>query len=133
MLELVIVMTLIAIVGGIAIPRYGASLANHRVEAAARRIAADLAYARRHARFASSSTTIVFDIATHQYSDSITTVALEDDPYKAIIVSVNFGGDAEIVFDGFGHPDSGGSVLVQSGDRTRTVTLDGDSGRATIE
>ena len=126
-------MTLIAIVGAIAIPRYGASLANHRVDAAARRIAADLDYARRQARFASSSTTIVFDIATHQYSDSVTTVALEDDPYKTIIVFVNFGGDAEIVFDGFGRPDSGGSVLVQSGDRERTVALDGDSGRVTIE
>ena len=126
-------MTLIAIVGAIAIPRYGASLANHRVDASARRIAADLDYARRQARFASSSTTIVFDIAAHNYSDSITTVELEDDPYKTTIVSVNFGGDAEIVFDGFGQPDSGGSVLVQSGDRKRTVTLDADSGRVTIE
>ncbi len=133
LLELVIVMTLLAIVGGIAMPRYTASLAHHRAEAAARRIAADLAYVRRQARFTSSSKTIAFDMATHQYSGSITPVALGEDPYTAVILSVVFGGDAEIVFDGFGKPDSGGKVRIQAGQRQKTITLDGDSGRVTVE
>lgn len=133
LLELVIVMTLLAIIGGIAMPRYTASLAHHRAEAAARRIAADLAYLRQQARFTSSSKTIAFDLATHQYSGSITTVSLGDDPYKAVILSVDFGGDAEIVFDGYGIPDSGGTVLIQAGHRQKTITLDGDSGRVTVQ
>ena len=133
LIELVIVMTLLAIIGGIALPRYTASLAHHRAEAAARRIAADLAYVRQQARFTSSSKTIAFDLATHQYSGSITAVALGDDPYKAALLSVDFGGDAEIVFDGYGNPDSGGTVLIQAGLRQKTITLDGDSGRVTVQ
>ncbi len=126
-------MTLLAIVGSIAMPRYTASLTRHRAEGAARRVAADLAYARRQARFTSSSKTITFDLATHKYSGSLTVVALGEDPYGAIIVSADFGGDAEIVFDGFGKPASGGTVVIQVGDRLKTITLDGDSGMVTIQ
>ena len=133
LIELVIVMTLLTIIGGIALPRYTASLAHHRAAAAARRIAADLAYVRQQARFTSSSKTIAFDLATHQYSGSITAVALGDDPYKVALLSVDFGGDAEIVFDGYGNPDSGGTVLIQAGHRQKTITLDGDSGRVTVQ
>ncbi len=133
LLELVIVMALLAIIGGIAMPRYTASLAHHRAEAAARRIAADLAYLRQQARFTSSSKTIAFDLATHQYSGSITTVMLGNEPYEAVILSVDFGGDAEIVFDGYGNPDSGGMVLIQAGHRQKTITVDGDSGRVTVQ
>ena len=104
-----------------------------RGKAAARRIAADLAYVRRQARFTSSSKAIAFDIATHQYSGSIEAVALGEDPYGATILSVDFGGDAEIVFDGFGNPDSGGTVLIQVGTRQKTIAVDGDSGRVTVQ
>ncbi len=133
LIELVIVMAILAVVGSIAVPRFANSLDHHRAEAAARRIAADLSYAQRQARITSSSQTMTFDLAAHQYSGSSTLVPLAEEPYEAAIVSVDFGGDAAIIFDGFGIPDSGGAVVIQVGNRQKTISVDTDSGRATIE
>ncbi len=133
LLELVIVMTLLAIVGGIAMPRYTASLTHHRAEAAARRIAADLAYVRRQARSTSSAQTVTFDLQAHEYSGAGLSVRLADDPYKAMILKARFNDEAWIVFDGFGVPSSGGTVVIQVGNRQKTITLDRDSGRVTVK
>ena len=56
---------------------------------------------------------------------------LSEDPYGASMVSADFGGDADIIFDVFGVPDSGGSVVIQVGNHVRTVTVDAVTGRAT--
>ncbi len=60
-------------------------------------------------------------------------VALSEEPYNATIVSADFGGDAEIIFDGWGVPDSGGSVLVQVGSHQKTIDVDPDTGRASVQ
>ncbi len=132
-IELVIVTAILAIVASIAVPRYASLLATQRVEAAARRIVADLSFAQRQARFTSASQAVTFNLALHEYSGSTTLVQLWEEPYGATIVSVDFGGDAEIEFDGFGVPDSGGSVVVQVGKRQKTVNVDADSGKAAVQ
>ena len=50
LLELVVVMVIVAILAAIATPRYGKAVARYRTASAARKIAADLTFARKRAR-----------------------------------------------------------------------------------
>lgn len=143
LVELITVMAIIGILTVIAIPRFGNSLAYHRAAMTADRIAADLALAHRQACRGSASQTATFDVAADSYvlsgvrhldrSGSEYTVKLSAEPYSAVLVVVDFGGDAEIVFDGYGVPDSGGSVVVQVGAHQRTISVDPDTGRVSVQ
>ncbi len=133
----------IAIVAAIATPRYANALTRYRAEAAARRVVADLALAQQTAKSTSSSRTVGFNPSNNSYVipnvrelDTVGTmysVRLQDPPYQAQIVSVDLGGDANVIFDGFGIPDSGGFVTVQAGDYQYTVVVDPETGAAQVQ
>ena len=143
LLDLMMAMAVIAIVAAIATPRYANALTRYRAEAAARRIIADIRLAQQTAKTTSSSRTIIFDTTNHAYSisnvraldgQSMTyVVPLQEPPYLARIASVDMGGDAQLIFDGFGIPDSGGSVIVQAGDYQYTVVVDPETGAAEVQ
>ena len=141
--ELISVVFIIGILSAIVAPRFFESLSYHRAEAAARRIKTDLDLARRRARTTSASQTVTFLPNADSYSlngvDHMDHVGLAYEvdisavPYEASIVSADFGGDAVLVFDGYGVPDSAGQVVVQAGETKRTVSVDAETGRATIQ
>lgn len=141
LVELLIVIVTIGLLASIAIPRYSASLVRWRVEAAARRVAADLLRAQRDAKAASAARTVSFDTASHGYTlngipdpdrpSQTYHVALSREPYLARLGAVVFGGDASVTFNGFGEPDSGGKVEIRVGDAIRWVVLDAASGEIT--
>ncbi len=143
LIDLVMAMAVIVIVAAIATPRYANALTRYRAEAAARRIAADFQLARQTAKSTSSSRTVAFNPAQHSYVisdvrefDSAGTtysVQLQDPPYQAQFALVDFGGDANLIFDGFGIPDSGGSVIVQAGDYQYTIVVDPETGAAEVQ
>ena len=55
------------------------------------------------------------------------------EPYETSITSINLGGDTDVVFDGYGIPDSGGSVTLRLGDTARRVAIDAQTGLVTIK
>ena len=136
-------MAIIVIVAAIATPRYANALTRYRAEAAARRVAADFQLARRTAKSTSSSRTVQFDAADHSYvipdvrefdtAGTMYRVQLQDPPYQAQISFVDLGGDWQIIFDGFGIPDTGGFVIVQAGDHQFTVVVDPQTGAADVQ
>ncbi len=140
--EAVMVVFIIGVVAAIALPRYAAFTAQRKVEAAARRIVADLSLARRHARSSSAAQTVDFDIADDFYElvgmadpdhpGEGYRVELRGDPYSADLDSATFDTGNQIVFDGYGNPDSGGTVVVKVGSREKTIAIDPDTGRATV-
>jgi type II secretory pathway pseudopilin PulG len=142
LVELLVILIIIGIISAMAIPRFSESIGTQRIEAAARRVAADLALARSRAKMSSADVSVLFTIAADNYTlpaiEDIDhparpyTVNLADPPYEVSISAADFGGDAEIIFDGYGEPDSGGSVTVSLGDRLRTISVDADPGRPTI-
>ena len=141
--ELALILAIVAVIAAIAAPRYATSVARYRAEAAATRMAADLSLARSRARATSASQAVVFTIRSSEYSlpgapdlknsASEYRVVLSEAPYQARLVSADFGGDTQVVFDGYGVPDSGGSVVLRVGAIQRVVVLDGHSGRATVQ
>lgn len=142
LMELVLVILIVAIISAVVVPRFGGSITRHRADTVAQRIAVDLELARRRASTTSAAQRVIFDVEDDSYEldglgdmdhsteDYIVSVA--EDPYKAVLVFVNFGGDEEIIFDGFGTPDSGGSVIVQVGNEIRTVTVDANTGETSV-
>jgi len=143
-LELILVIAILGIVASIAVPRFGNFIAHRHIDAAAIRIATDLAFAQREAKFSSATQTVSFNVGT----DSYTLVGMEDPdhagreyavpltegPYNATIISADFGGDVEVVFDGYGVPvlDSDGTIVIAVGNYRKTLTLDAQTGRVTV-
>jgi type II secretory pathway pseudopilin PulG len=138
--EAVMVMVILAIFGMIAVPRYAAFTATERLEGAARRLTADLSLAQRQARRSSASQTVTFDVAQSRYQlvgmkhpdhpSQPYEIRVGDEPYRARIVSASFGGDATLVYDGFGKPDSGGQLVIAVGVYQKTIQVDAGTGQS---
>jgi type II secretion system protein H len=145
LLEVVLTVAIIAVVAALAIPKYGRAAGRYRAELAARRVAADLRQAQSYARMTSASCTVIFTLGQSTYeianapafdgSVGTYTVDLRVPPYKAKIVSVNFGGSnpKEVTFTGWGVPDKAGAVVVSAGPEQRTITLNVQTGQVTIQ
>jgi len=142
LLEVVLVLAIMSIVAVIAVPRYARALSRYRAETAARRLAADLEYARTLAHDSSGTQIITFDAVADTY-----TLTGRDDPdrpgrpytvdlaggsYRADLTSVDFAGTATVSFDAYRTPDKGGSVLVTAGDYAFVVQVDEQSGDVTL-
>jgi type II secretion system protein H len=143
LLEVVIVLVIMGIISAIAVPRYANALARHRLDAAATRIVADLSLARQQAKTSGTTQTVRFNLVKNVYElDGVQhldhagrnyEVLLSQEPYRTEIVSADLGGDAEIIFDSYGVPDSGGTVVLQAGKYQKTVAVEAGSGRASVQ
>jgi type II secretory pathway pseudopilin PulG len=140
---MMIVLAVLAILATIAIPKFGGSISRNRLDAAARRVRIDLDGARDLARRTSQSVRVRFSAGSHAYVyDGVASVdrpaetyriELAREPYCAAIDAVDFGGDGDVVFDGFGTPDSGGTIVLRCGTSTRTIKLEAATGVAVVE
>ena len=143
LIEIVLVLVLIATLTAIAAPRYSGAVARYRASAAAQRIVADIALARSEARTKSATQTVEFDVANDSYllvnvtALSNLTAAyvteLTESPYQADLISADFGGASTLTFDGYGRPVSGGVIVVRVGPNDRTISVDSESGKATVQ
>ncbi len=139
LLELVVTISVLALIAGIALPRMADSLSAYRVDAAAGRLVSDLALAQKHARSTGSSETITFDAAGNRYSFStvadtssaVYSVDVTEYPYNSELSRVLVANSA-ITFDGYGFPDASGKIAVSSGGIRRVVKIDGSTGNATV-
>jgi type II secretory pathway pseudopilin PulG len=141
--ELLFVITIIAIVAAMAMPRYGRSVARYRAECAARRVAADLTLARSTAKAVSAARVVTFNTVAGSYtlasvrhldhSPRPYTVALSDAPYHAQLYYADFGGAPQAEFDMYGAARWGGKVIVRVGEFEQTVALSRDDGSVTVQ
>ena len=143
LLEMTIVVLTLGVLFAMAIPRYSASLNRYNADAAAQRIAIDLALAQSVAKTSTKGQTIIFNLAANTYqmnnvaaSDSAAATYLVDlsaPPYQARLISVSFAGAAQATFDRYGMPGAAGTVVIQAGDVQKTIVLDANSGKATVQ
>ncbi len=142
LVDLALTVLIVGIVAAVATPRFFTSLSAHRSRAAARRIAADLEYARRRAITRSASQTATFSTTTHSYTlagvadpvrpSTTWTVRLSEAPWESTIASITFGNSGVLVFDWNGRPDRAGSLVVQSGGSQSTVAVDALTGKVSV-
>jgi prepilin-type N-terminal cleavage/methylation domain-containing protein len=142
LIELLLVLGIMVTFAGMAIPRYSDAVFRHQADLAARRVVTDLRQAQSYAKTASAACTVSFSVNSEQYE--LTNVPsfdgqpgdyimdLRADPYNAKLTSADFDGATQVVFDGWGMPDSGGTVVIGLGSEQRTITVDGETGEVTI-
>lgn len=140
--ELAIVLLVLGILAGIAVPKFGSALKSVRARGAAKWIKSDLRYAQRLARQSSSMQTVTFDTATESYvlagvvdinqRGQTYSVSLNDSKFNAQLETVDFAGSSTVSFDIFGRPDNAGTIVVKSADKTETILVNAE-GQITIQ
>lgn len=141
MVELLVVLAILGVFAGAASVRLTASAERARTDAAARRIVNAIEDAQSRARTESTKCKVRFianpptieikgPLTGHEGLD---TIRLDHSPYRVRLKNTTLGGRDGIEFDRYGRPDTGGYVLVTSGRFDRTITIDAESGRATIQ
>lgn len=139
LVELVMVLAVVAVVAAMAAPRWARSMARWQVDAAARRLAADLLWAQSRARVTSSHQTVNINLTAGQYQlagvpdpdhpANIYTVNLGQAPYRCSIVSAApVDANGNVTFDGYGTPSAGGAIVMQCGDFQRSVQVSASAG-----
>lgn len=142
LIELTIVILIMGIMTATVAPKYIDSTARFRGKSAAKRIQADLMYARQVAMNQGVSQEVNFSLPSNTYSmptvpdpnGSATSysVDLSSTAYPATIVAVDLGGTSIVIFDRHGQPDAGGYVTVESGSHQYSVNLNQVTGRTTV-
>jgi type II secretory pathway pseudopilin PulG len=134
---------IMGILGAIAAPTIFRTLEQQRLESAARRVKQDLEQLRQTARTMSKGETLTFtsstaytlssDVQGLDHKSQTYTVDLAAAPYNVTNVSTtNLGNPATVSFTGYGTTTNSGTVVLQLGGYSRTVTLDPSTGLATI-
>ena len=153
--SLVEVVLTVAIVGAlalIAVPRFSGSSERYRAELAARRVIFDLQAAQEAAKATSSDQRVRFSVGGSSYYLSFTrsatasgvapgtsaTVAdsevdLSREPYRAQVVGADIDGYAGLVFDPYGMPSGGGTILLRVGSTAVIVSVDASTGESAYE
>ena len=141
-IEVIFVLLILAILWGIAAPRYAYSMSRYRAEAAARRLGADLALARSTAQQTSASVVVTFDTTNNAYSMSgvqsmsktstTYSVSFASSPYQSSFVTVPFTNN-QLTFNQYGAADQSGQIVVQSGGVQHTVTVEATTGKAVVQ
>ena len=143
LIEVLMVLSIIGVIAAMALPRWVRSMAHYQADAASRRLAADLAWAQSRARNTSSSQTVHVNVAGSTYQlvgtadpdhpANTYTVNLTQSPYRTTIASASAtDANSNIVFDGYGAPATAGTIVVQSGDFQKTVTVNPGTGSITL-
>jgi type II secretory pathway pseudopilin PulG len=136
--DMVIVVLIIGIMAAVAAPQFAESVATAHVEAAVQRIEQDLEFARKSANTRSENQPIVFDPEADTYTlpgvadldrrSQDYVVRLGDAPYQVDLVSAEFGEapsvTSTLTFNMFGYPDQAGSIVVQFGNKVKTVSVE---------
>lgn len=141
--ELLVVLTILALLAAMAVPRYTLAAGRHRLDAAAQRLAADLELARERATMTSAAVDVVFDPATDSYKIAALAdpahperryvVRLAAEPYQCELLTAAAGPDLTLTFNGFGHPETAAVIELRAGSATRKVLVDGDTGEVRID
>ncbi len=146
LIELLIVIVIIGIAATIAVPLIS-SAASMQIRAAGGIVAADLEYAKSMAITTGRPHSVVFEPGNERYSikdqlsDTVVKhpITQKDNGYivdfatdgrldRVNIDTAIFGGDNTVTFDSLGSPDNGGSVVLQAGGISRTVTVEAVTG-----
>lgn len=153
-IELLIAMTLMAIVFGLALPMIG-NAGSLKLQEAAKMLAADIELAQNESIAHADDTRLIkFDTTTHRYwiaaasaADTPITDLVRNEPFLVefgtgrasgisgvTIQAVSLGGDSVLRFDAYGTPDqtSNATITLAGGSATMTVQVAAGSGEVTI-
>jgi prepilin-type N-terminal cleavage/methylation domain-containing protein len=140
-LELVVVLMILSILGAAALPTFFRSLEQQRLESAARRIKQDLELLRQTARTKSKSESLTStSLTAYQLSSDVQSLDHKSQTYAVDLANygvtdisaTNLGYPVAITYDGYGTTTTNGTIVLQLGGYSRTITISSSTGLATI-
>ena len=148
LLELLLVVAVLSIFAGMAIPAFSDAFADFKIESAANRIAADIRYARSYAIKTSDTISVNFNISDENYEiknndnnrikhpfskkDFLITMTKEFDLEKIDLYTVTIpGGGSTVNFNSLG-ATPGGVVKIRYAGREKTITVNQADGEASV-
>ncbi len=147
LIELMVVVIILGIAALTAIPMMS-SAGSIQIRSAANKIAADLEYAKSMAISRGQNYSVIFNTSAESYQIEDQAGNVVAHPVKkgfdytvgmvaeglgsVDITSVNFNSNTQVSFDCLGSPDNGGTVNLQGGGTSMTVTVEPITGYVTI-
>ncbi len=138
LIELVVVMTILAIAGTIGMSRLSSSSEQARLDAGMRRLMADLTSARRYARTISGPVQVDFDPAGRGYRmstmpDPVTrktgyNVNLGRAPYRLNLAMLDANADSDVIFTSMGTADADITLLLYTARHSRALRITAATG-----
>jgi prepilin-type N-terminal cleavage/methylation domain-containing protein len=138
LIEVLIVVVILTIAALTAVPMMS-SASSMQIRSAVNLIMADLEYAKSMAISRGQDYSVVFDVGTDSYSiqqggtviqhpvkkgDYIVSFPNDGRLSRVNVTSVDFSGNQSVQFDCLGSPDHGGTISLQAGDMTATITVE---------
>lgn len=147
MIDLTLTILILGILAATAAPRLSGAILYYQVDAAARRIEADINYIQSYARYTNSTCSLTFNASPAGYttvgvphlnnSGQAYAVSFVELGYPvSLVVDLNSGSTLSYTPSGVaqaGSPLTGittGTITITSGNQTRTVTIDPATGKA---
>ena len=147
LVDLTLTLLILGIVTATAAPKLSTTVLRYQVDAAARRVEADINYVQSHARYTSAPCSITFVASPPSYTT--TGVAQINNSGQAYAVNLNtigysvalsasLNGGATLAYTASGVPQAGsplvaltsGTITITRGTHTKTVTIDPVTGKA---
>lgn len=150
LIDLTVTLLILGIVAAVAVPKFSQSLDIIRADSAARHIAADLNYARHRAQVSSQSVPVNFIESPASYAMPTTphlnrsgetyAVRLADSGMN-VRLAVNLQGGKSMTYNNYGLPFAGsplsamtsGTITIGSGAAAKTVIINPQTGRASVQ
>lgn len=144
--ELIVVVLIMAIMAGMAIP-YVSDTDDMEATSAARMLACDLQYAQNVAITTQTPITVTFSTSEESYALSKASGMIINPMNKSDyridfssqrgfesvdLYSANFGGGCSVTFDELGAPDNAGKVVIQVGSHLYEINVAAATGRVTV-
>lgn len=140
LVELVMVLTIMACMAGVAYPRFNNAMRRHRLDAAARQVTEDLRLARSQAIRDKTDRTVTFSLADRSYTlDQQKGNRLAGEAYRVTIrggdsnrvrlKSASFGGNPQLTFNRLGIPTAGGEIVLTDDVEEVVLTVSAATGR----
>lgn len=136
---------IIGIMAAVATPKFTGFLRSQELEMSAQRVVADITLLRSWAVSNSKPASFAFAVNVNNYKTDVNGPGHLDDPeqvlftdlgqapYHCGIQSADFGGTAELTFNGAGIPVASGTVVVTNGTDQLTITVNPVTGKASVQ
>ena len=134
LIDIIVTMSILAVISAIAIPNFSASLEGIRVKSLVRRVETDMHYARESAIAMNTQIKVEFNVDKSQvkikqvsdlnHPNADYTVDLVND-YGISLVDADFDGKRDFSFNSYGDPDSAGILRFSSGSQEYELAING--------
>lgn len=133
LLELVVTLSIVAVLGAVALPRFSAAHERSAADQAAKRVAKMIDHGRTLSRGSSKQVLFQADAQNNRVQlvlngITVEAVTLSAKPYRVKVVSANFGGSSQVVIDHYGVVQTAGTIVLQSGTAKRTININTSNG-----